>query len=310
MSVVDPVQAAIQAAIAKAASQTDQSVAVKGGGDYEPPKAGLSILTLVGYVELGVHKHDIPGKQSYESNDVQLIFELNGGVNKAVEVEGKLIAKRITVTEKLSQNEKAHYFKIFNAMNYDGQATHGAQLLGKHFLGEVFVNVGKDGNSYAGLKGPNGYTIRAPFVIKGDPLDPDNQQKVNVPAPIRAQADNKVFLWDYASQEMWDALFIDGEYEAREAKDGKPAQPARSKNVIQNKIKGALNWVGSPMQKILGEEALNLEDSPLTGAASESDATNTESVTQSVTDSQTSAVEVEPVTTNAEAEVDPLAGLV
>lgn len=304
MSNVDPVQAAIQAAIAKAAAQTDQSVATKGGGDYEPPKAGLSIMTLIGYVELGVHKHDIPNKPSYESNDVQLIFELNGGANKATEHEGKLIAKRITVTEKLSQNEKAHYFKIFNAMNYDGQATHGAQLLGKHYLADVFVTKGKDGNDYAGLKGPNGYTIRAPFVIKGDPLDPENQQKVTVPAPVRAQADNKVFLWDYASQEMWDALFIDGEYEAQPAKDGKPAKEARSKNVIQNKIKSALNWVGSPMQKILGEEALNLSESPLSG---NSDPLAHEQIVQSGAD----VGEVqEIVEANADAEADPLAGLV
>lgn len=307
MSNVDPVQAAIQAAIDKAASQSDQGVATKGG-DYEPPKAGLSVLTLIGYVEIGVHKHDIPNKPSYESNDVQLIFELNGGANKAVEVDGKLIAKRITVTEKLSQNEKAHYFKIFNSMNYDKQCTHGAQLVGRHFLGDVFVTEGKDGNSYAGLKGPNGYTIRAPFVIKGDPLDPENQQKVTVPAPARAQADNKVFLWDYANQEMWDALYIDGEYEAKvDAKTGKEF-PARSKNVIQNKIKAALNWTGSPMQKILGEEALSLQDSPLTGDAALLSAGQENAATPSPSESETTvSAQAE---SSADAQDDPLAGLV
>lgn len=328
MSNVDPVQAAVQAAIAKAASQSNHAEAKGGGGDYEPPKAGLSIITLIGYLEIGVHKHEIPNKPSYESNDVQLIFELNGGVNKAELVDGKLIAKRITVTEKLSQNEKAHYFKLFNAMNYDGQATHGAQLVGKHFLADVFVDKGKNGNSYASLKGPNGYTVRAPIVIKGDPLDPENQEKVVVPAPARANADNKVFLWDYASKEMWDLLYIDGEYEAKAAapaKDGKPAkaaQPARSKNVLQNKIREALNWVGSPIQKILGDEALNLEESPLTGnAASVSDATSTDSATPSSTTSHTDVAEADPlaadiaaidatIEANAEAEADPLAGLV
>lgn len=313
MSNVDPVQAAIQAAIAKAAAQTDQSVATKGG-DYQPPKAGLSIITLIGYIEQGVHLHEIPNKPSYESNDVTLIFELNGGANKAEEVDGKLIAKRISVTEKLSQNEKAHYFKIFNAMNYDGQATHGAQLLGKHFLADVFVTEGKDKKQYASLKGPNGYTIRAPIVIKGDPLDPDNQQKVVVPAPVRAQADNKVFLWDYASQEMWDSLFIDGEYEARKDEKTGKEYPAKSKNVLQNKIKEALNWKGSPMQKILGEEALSLAESPLTGdAALASAATNTESATPSGTTSPTDAADPANLGPDAQDQVeaaeDPLAGL-
>lgn len=253
------VQAAVAAAIAKAAEQTDHRVA-QTGGDYVPPEAGLSVLTLIGYVEVGIHQHDIPNKPSYDSNDVQLIFELNGGKNKGEVVDGKLVCKRITVTEKLSTNEKANFFKIFNQLNYDGQATHMAQLVGKHFLGTVFHDKSKDGKKvFATLKGPSGYAFSAPIVIKGDPLDPENQTKVAVPAPARSDATDRIFLWDYASKEMWDTLFIDGEYEA---KDGKPA---RSKNVFQDKIRAAKNWATSPMKAILGEEALDLKDSPLSG---------------------------------------------
>lgn len=258
-------QAAIAAAVAKAAAQTNQGEATKGGGDYVPPKAGLTVATLIGYIEVGEQWHEVPGKPGWYSNDVQLVFELNGGANKAEEVDGKLIAKRITVTEKLSSNEKANYLKIFQAMNYDGQATHGAQLVGKHFLVMVH-NTSKNGKTYASLKGPNGYDIRAPFVEKGDPLDPDTLVRHPVAAPARAtSSEDKVFLWDFASKEMWDALFIDGEYEAR--KDDKTGKeyPAKSKNVIQNAIKGAKNFPGSPIQKILGDEAMSLEDSPLAG---------------------------------------------
>lgn len=313
MSNVDPVQAAIQAAIAKAASQTNQGEA-KGGGDYEPPKAGLTIVTLIGYIEIGVQKHEIPNKPSYESNDVQLIFELNGGANKAEVVDGKLIAKRLSITEKLSQNEKANYFKIFNQLNYDGQATHGAQLLGRHYLAQVYVEKGKNGQIYASLKGPNGYNFQAPIVIKGDPLDPENQTKHPVPAPARAQAENKVFLWDYASKEMWDALYIDGEYEARKDPKTGVEYPAKSKNVLQNKIKEAINFPGSPIQKILGEEALSLADSPL-NATSELDVTSTESATQSDTTNLTAADDVPfdggtVAGAETQADEDPLAGLV
>lgn len=252
----DPVQAAIAAAIAKAAEQNDQRVATSGG-DYEPPKAGLSIVTLIGYIEIGIHQHDIPNKPSYDSNDVQLIFELNGGVNKAEEVDGKKIAKRITVTEKLSSNEKANFFKIFNQLNADGQATHMAQLLGKHFLATVYHDKSKDGKKvYATLKGPNGYNFAPPIVVKGDPLDPENQTKVPVPKPEQI-SESRVFLWDYASKEMWDALFIDGSYDAKEG------QPAKSKNVVQDKIRSAKNFATSPIKAILGEEALDLTDSPL-----------------------------------------------
>ncbi len=260
--------AAIQAAIAAAAAQKDMNNATAGGGgDYVPPKAGVTVVTLVGYVEIGIHQHDIPNKPSWDSDDVQLIFELNGGANKAEEVDGKKIAKRITVTEKLSLNEKANFYKIFQQLNYakDPAITHMAQLVGKHFLADVIVITKGEGDkkrSFATLKGPNGYNFRAPQITKqidpmGDPLDPANQQVILIPKPEQI-SESRVFLWDYANQEMWDALYIDGSYEA---KDGKPA---KTKNVLQEAIKSAKNWVGSPMQKILGEEALSgLAESPL-----------------------------------------------
>lgn len=295
-------QAAIAAALAKAAQQNDQRVATAGGGAYEQPKPGLSIVTLVGYIEIGIQTHTVKNKPPYDSNDVQLVFELNGGVNKGEVVEGKLVCKRLTVTEKLSTNEKANFFKIFNQLNYDGQATHMTQLLGKHFLAHVYVEKGSDGNDYASFKGPNGYNFSAPVVIKGDPLDPENQTKVPVPAPQRSDAENKVFLWDYACKEMWDLIYIDGEYEAQPAKDGKPAKPARSKNKFQEKIRQAKNFATSPIKAILGEEALDLSDSPLTsdplvGVVDQPDE-------QAVADAAVST----PAQAAAAAE-DPLAGL-
>jgi hypothetical protein len=296
MSVVDPVQAAIQAAISKAAAQSNHGEATKGGGDMEPAKAGLTILTLVSYIEVGVQLHEIPNKPSWESNDVLLVFEMNGGANKAIEVDGKLYPKRVEVQEKLSQNEKANYLKLFNSMNYDGQCTHGSQLVGKHFLSQVYVN----DKGYPSLKGPNGYAISAPIVIKGDPLDPEQQTKVPVPAPVRSDNTNRVFLWDYACQEMWDTIFIDGEYEARKDEKTGKEYPAKSKNKFQLLIQKALNYKGSPIQKLLGEEALSLADSPLSAdpAPLESVVTNVDSVTQSTMEVQTTA-----------ADADPLAGL-
>jgi len=47
-------------------------------------------------------------------------------------------------------------------------------------------------------------------------------------------------VWDAATKEMWDSLFIDGEYE-----DGK------TKNVFQEIITKAKNFPGSPIHSIL-----------------------------------------------------------
>ena len=293
----DPVQQAIQDAIAKAAAQTDQRVATAGGGgDYVPPAEGLSVVTLVGYIEIGVQQHDIPNKPSYDSNDVTLVFELNGGKNKAEEVDGKLIAKRISVTEKLSSNEKANYFKIFNQLNTDGTATHGAQLLGRHYLVNVVHEKSKAGKVFATLKGKVGYNFQPPVVVKGDPLDPENQTSVPVPKPVQVSP-NKCFLWDYASKEMWDAIFIDGEYPARKDEKTGVEYPAKSKNQFQNQIRAAKNFKGSPIEAIVGEVALELGDSPVNG----NDTIVDQPDEQAVIDAAPSASE--------EANADPLAGL-
>jgi hypothetical protein len=292
---IDPVQAAIQAAIAKAAEQTNQGVATAGGGgDYVPPAEGLSVATLVAYIEVGVQQHDIPGKPSYDSNDVTLVFELNGGKNKAEEVDGKKIAKRISITEKLSSNEKANYFKIFNQLNTDGTATHGAQLLGRHYLVNVVHEKSKAGKVFATLKGKVGYNFMPPVVVKGDPLDPENQTSVPVPKPEQISP-NKCFLWDYASKEMWDSIFIDGEYPARKDEKTGVEYPAKSKNQFQNLIRGAKNFKGSPIEAIVGNVALDLAESPIAGEA-EAGAVN-----DLVADAQSEA--------SAAASADPLDGL-
>jgi hypothetical protein len=51
---------------------------------------------------------------------------------------------------------------------------------------------------------------------------------------------------------MWDSLFIDGEYpERKDEKTGAVISPAKSKNVIQNKIRSAKNWATSPLSAIV-----------------------------------------------------------
>jgi hypothetical protein len=60
--------------------------------------------------------------------------------------------------------------------------------------------------------------------------------------------------------EQWGSLYIEGEY--RERKDDKTGvvTPAKCKNTLQNKIKGAVNFIGSPIHTLLvaGGVALDL----------------------------------------------------
>lgn len=265
--------AAIQAAIAAAAAQSpNMNEAQKGGGgDYTPPKAGPAIVTLVAYIETGIQHEPastfdpikFPAK---DEDQVELIFEVGGKGHEPKETEdGKKIPERIKVKLKKSLNEKAWFYRIFKALNYDGTATHFAQLVGKHFKATIVHSVPKKegGAVYAGFKDKNsGYTFAAPIYNPIDPETgmPDMEKTAKFPQPP-VISELKVFLWDYASREMWDSLYIDGEYaEVKDEKTGAVIRPAKSKNYFQERIKSAKNFAGSPIAEIIGDEALILDD--------------------------------------------------
>jgi hypothetical protein len=60
----------------------------------------------------------------------------------------------------------------------------------------------------------------------------------------------KAFIWDIADKEMWDSIYIPGEYPERRDADGVLIAPARSKNVIQEKIASAKNWASHPLSSL------------------------------------------------------------
>jgi hypothetical protein len=261
--------AKLKALAEKAAEYVDQTVAqTGGGGDYNPPPAGKCKLRLVAYVELGKQKEMFQGKPRVKDK-VQLVYELSGKGYEPVKLEdGTLMPHRITVIETLSLNEKANFFKLFTRMNYAGKAKHMAQLVGDAYRGEVvhrkYAKKGEskdDPSKWTGiaveLKNKDGYTIVPPRV---DIVDEDGnitgQRVVPVDPPI---SQLRMFVWNLADKESWDSLFIDGEYPERKDKDGKVTAPAKSKNVIQNKIKLADNFKGSPIYTVLAAAGANLD---------------------------------------------------
>lgn len=241
----------ISSAVNAAASQgVDMTKAQSGGGDYQPPAKGVARARFIGYIEGGKQKHEWEGKVSYKDK-VRLIFELSGPKHPPHENgDGEKFPIRITIEENLSLNEKAHFYKIFRAMNYDGDATHIAQLLGKEFLVTVAHKESKKGRVFATLKNDAGqYTIRTPYHE-----DPETGETRKISANPQI-SETRLFLWDFASKEMWDSLYIEGEYpEKKDDKTGEVIFPARSKNVFQEWILGANNFEGSPIDEILQGE--------------------------------------------------------
>lgn len=269
----------IKAAIAEAAAKgPNMTEAQTGGGGYTPPEAGVCLATLVGYIEIGNHT-TTSKKYGEKSNDkVQLIFELAGGKNAPREDDkGNKYPHRVTVTENLSLNEKANFYKLFKKLNYNNEATHCSQLLGKHWLVTVVhthVGEGNDKKTYANLRNDDGWTFRPPVRIEGDELA-GTAKEIPIAAPERL-SELRLFLWDFASKPMWESIYIEGQYDAViDEKTGKEIRPAKSKNVLQEKIMSANNWIGSPMQELLGAGELDLTEldtGEVAGSAPESTA--------------------------------------
>jgi hypothetical protein len=236
----------LKAKIAEAAKTGPNMNEAQAGGEYTPPAAGIARARLVGYFELGTHEEEFEGRKR-DREKVDLIFELSGPNHEPRKLDdGTLVPIRVTVQETLSFNEKANFFKLFAAMNYAGKATHMAELLGEPFIVEVFHKKSKDGKKvYANLKGPNGYNVKGTTVqdpLSGKPI------VIDVPAAL---TELKAFIWDIADKEMWDSIFIEGEWEEKKDAEGKVISPARSKNVIQEKIKQAKNWKAHPLASIV-----------------------------------------------------------
>jgi len=250
--------ATILAGINQAAATTpDMNSASKGGGgEYVPPAAGPCQLRLIGYIESGLQAGEFDGKPK-NSYEVQLIWELSGPNHQPkVLDDGTKLPHRMTMYLNASQmgyhaalNEKSALYKLFRRLNYDGSATHFAQLVGKGFLGTVIHKAGRDGKVRAYLKGPDGITVQPPRFV--NPID-GTTVEVNVAPAISPL---RVFLWNAqgdALKAMWTSLFIEGEYPASEDK------PAKSKNVLQNRIKEALNFKDSPIFQYLQTNGYNL----------------------------------------------------
>jgi hypothetical protein len=232
---------------AKAASQgADQTKAIIGGGDYDPPAAGPGLARLVGYVEIGKQAGKIKGIPTVKDK-VMLIFELTGKRHATADDQQP---HRVTIVENYSLNEKANYFKLFQRMNYRQDAQHMVQLLGEGFKVEVIHDkwTGTDDKERTDVtfKGAGGYTVSPPR--KEDEDSETGWVDVAVP-PARSAL--RCFLWEQADLEQWGSLYIEGEYPERKNDKGEVTAPAKSKNVLQAKVMQAVNFKGSPIHTLL-----------------------------------------------------------
>jgi hypothetical protein len=232
-----------------------------GSGDYVPPAAGRCRLRFVGYVELGRHEEKYMG-QPKVADKVRLFFELSGKNHQPREFEGKKVPHVISFEMTYSLNEKSNFFKLFQRMNYAGDAVHMVQLLGRAYLGEVVHRKYKRADGSEGVAAElqdkaRGFLIEPPRVLDSET---DTLVEVKVAEPL---SPIKVFVWAKPDKLQWDSIFVDGEWEAVTDDSGKVIKPAKSKNVYQEKIRAALNFKGSPIHALLsgaGDDDLDIPE--------------------------------------------------
>lgn len=228
----------------------DMTKTTTGGGDFEPPVAKVGLARLSSYIEVGIHSK---GKGAQAKDRPMSIweftllskhhtFESGEGENK------KVHNHTIRLMLPISTNEGSDYIAVFSRVNYDQKAKHPIQCINKPVIVEIHHNE-YEGKTYANLWSGSpkqkSWSIRGPFQENG--LTGDKKSIASQVPPLKnGLADVRAFLWGKPLQEAWDALFIEGE---SEDKDGKK----KSKNWIQNMMKEAKNFPGSPLEAMLKE---------------------------------------------------------
>lgn len=240
----------------------------QGGGDFAPrilPK-GYALVRPVEYIEYGVHKQpDFQGKPKDPCAEFILGFAIVGGqgintdgVKEKYVSDEDATAKKFPIVRTfptaLKFFDKAAAVKIHKALNNMGkQSTHIVQKLPESplYLLKVEHETPTKGKSAGKLRHKLCFTELQPALdaVTADPIE----------APKVEPSMIKAFLWDKPSIGQWDSIFVEGVWEAREAKPAegdKPAQAARpaiSKNKDQEKIMSALNFEGSPIAQLLAK---------------------------------------------------------
>lgn len=226
------------AAIAAAAEHDDYNEAA-ASTEFAPLPEGPVRLRFVGYIELGQEKGEWKGKEKI-NDKARFIFEVTGPkIEPRDDGQPHTLSFQINKPDRLT--ERSSFYKLFRKMNYEDKYKVFAEMLGQAFRGQITHKKSTDGTkTFANLTDADGnYQIAPPYYDDPDTGERRTLQIAEPKSPIRC------FLWNYPDKDQWESIFIDGEWEAKDN------LPARSKNVHQERIKAALNWVGSPMQEAL-----------------------------------------------------------
>lgn len=211
------------------------------------PDEGQTRMRFIEYIELGnaTTKFKQPNGKVKVETKPRVVFglELSGKNHPPMEFDGEKVPHVIRIKTSKGMHAKSGYIQIFKGMTGDySDAKNFVALLGTGLTGKVIHDTWDKPDGTKGKKatlgnGKDGYTIES--ATYEDKMD-NEIKTVPVDEPY---SDLRLFLWDRPTLEMWDSLYIEGEWENGDVK-----------NEWQERIKRAENFEGSAIQALLAEE--------------------------------------------------------
>lgn len=235
-----------------ATGEAGEDLTVDQNFDRPLPRAGVAILRLLSYMELGsqqpnnaAHKPAVACVLRFELKHADHQYKTDDGMRSEI----------IDVHTRKGSTAKSGYKKLFASMNatFGGHHKHFITMIDKCFVAEIYHNsngkTGAEERKYANLDLNGAWS----FKPCGNMDVVNNKFTPFEVEPL--QSTPTAFLWenDGVSDEqyvaMWDSIEIEGTYTKKEG----DTEVEKSKNFHQLKVMGGTDWEGSRLQGLVTE---------------------------------------------------------
>lgn len=289
-----------------ATSEAGEDLTVNQSFDRPIPRAGVAILRLLSYIELGMHQPKNPAHKP--AVNCLLRFELKHADHQYQTDDG-MKSEIIDIHTRKGATVKSGYKKLFNSMNaaLGGTHKHFISMIDKCFVGTIYHNsngkTGADERTYPNLDKDGAWS----FQPCGNMDVVNNKFTPLEVEPL--QSTPTAFLWendgitDEQYKAMWDSIYIDGTYTKKEG----DVEVEKSKNFHQDKLRNSLTWEGSRIQGLVEEFVSIDEHAVLPEDAQPETMTQSAVATEEFATAEPAAQQ--PVTATVQPAVDPLAAL-
>ena len=196
---------------------------------------GKGFCRLVGVIVLGKQPGAFNNQPKYR-NEIRLVYELYAKQWPTNE-QGLPPLKSETLT--YSMSDRARMRQRWSSMDPEGRTHNLFQLLLKPFLITLKEKKSGKGHTYVQVDSVEEAAYQNPATGAIDDFRDGNKQGNKVPGPAH---NIMAFNYDSPSIEQWNSLFIPGKRD-----DGS------SLNSVQNAVRTAIRFDGSPMAQILTE---------------------------------------------------------